>query len=232
MMEQGLLDRAGLAAPDVDELGLPLPLDREPLQALARPPQRLVQRPQPMERPLGVTGDGPDQLSDRSSFDLGPASPAVFVLQEQVIRVGQRRDPAPRLDTGRVPLAERSLQVEAAPLRPDLQAKSGQDRRRGDLLGHPGQELLLLLVGERSGLGPGLPLRPSLPSPSHGFTASCGTSRSSRRGACGSGPSSRVRCRRAGIQSPRHSAYVPSRPGHIPRRCRPPADRTVRRSWP
>ena len=75
MMEQGLLDRAGLAAPDVDELGLPLPLDREPLQALARPPQRLVQRAQPVERPLGVTGDGPDELSDRPSLAISDQLP-------------------------------------------------------------------------------------------------------------------------------------------------------------
>ncbi len=112
----------------------------------------------------------------------------------------------------------------------DLRTYPGIDKASG-AYGMTPEELAKSLASHFNRQVPTLPA--SLRSQSAtDLTASCGTSRSSRRGVCGSGPSSRVRCGRAGIQSPRHSAYVPSRPDHIPRRCRPPAVRPVRRSWP
>src|SRR5208283_3205491 len=108
-----------------------------------------------------------DEFSGRSPGDLGPAPLAAFLFQQKVSRIGQRRDPPPCLDPTRVPFAERSLQVEPAPLRPYLKPKTLQHRRGGDLLGHRRQERRLLLVEERSCLGPGLSFRPISPSPSH-----------------------------------------------------------------
>src|SRR5208337_5020935 len=115
LMKQGLLRRADLTRLGIDKRH-PLPLDLKPFQTLARPSQRLIESAQAVKRPLRVTGDGLDEFSGRSPGDLGPAPLAAFLFQQKVSRIGQWRDPPPRFDPGRVPLAERSLQVEPAPL--------------------------------------------------------------------------------------------------------------------
>jgi hypothetical protein len=129
MMEQGFLHRTRDSRFGVDELHLPLHLDRQPLQAFAGFPQDLVQRAEPVERALRVTGDGPDELLCRSPGDLRPASFPILDFEEEVaLRIGEGRDPPERDDFGRVSLGDGLFEVKATPLRPDLNTQSRQHR--------------------------------------------------------------------------------------------------------
>jgi hypothetical protein len=105
------------------------------------------------------------RLAGRSLYDLGAKALPVLLLQQQGQRNGQGGDSAPGKGDLGAAGGVASFEVEASPLRPDLETPPRQDGRCGDPRVIVPRSLFSWSPGGPS-LRPGLPLRPCSP-PSH-----------------------------------------------------------------